>query len=96
MKGTTNRGPALACLLAVVGLGVSGCAAGVVADAASMGSSGKSLTDHALDAATGKDCRLISGATRADRDVCETPGSAATKRDFKGLGGGVSRKSGSG
>ena len=96
MMGKTNKGPVLASLLAAVGLGVSGCAAGVVADAASMGASGKSLTDHTLDAATGKDCRLIAGATRADRDVCEAPGSAATKRDFKGLGGGESRKSGSG
>ena len=73
-------------LLAAACLMLSGCAAGVAATAASVGASGKTLTDHALDAVTGKDCRLVEGAARADRDVCEETGSAATAKDFRGLG----------
>jgi len=65
-----------------------GCALGVAATGASVAASGKTVTDHALDAATGKDCRLVQGASRSDRDVCEKPGSAATRKDFKGLGKG--------
>ena len=71
--------------LASFSLLLSGCAVGVVADVASAGASGKSMTDHALDAATGKDCNVVQGATRSDRNVCEPRGSAPTRRDFKGL-----------
>jgi len=48
---------------------------------------GKGLAEDGVDLATGKDCRLIEGASREDRKVCETRGSAATKKDFKGLSG---------
>ena len=72
-------------VVAVAGLLLNGCALGVAADVASTGATGKSVTDHALDAVTDKDCNVIQGATRSDRDVCEEEGSAATKRDFKGL-----------
>jgi len=82
-----NRKP-VAILPALLALALSGCVAGVAADAASVGASGKSLTDHALDAATGKDCRVVEGVTRSDRDVCEARGSPATRRDYKGLGAG--------
>jgi len=80
----TNKLPVLLALA----LTLSGCAAGVVADAASVGASGKSLTDHALDAATGKDCRVVEGMAREDRDVCERRGSKPTRRDYKGLAAG--------
>ena len=51
----------------------------------STGLTGKSLGEHGLDLATGKDCRLIEAAFRDDRKVCEERGSVATARDFKGL-----------
>ena len=73
-----------------------GCAVGVVADIVSVGTSGKSVMDHVLDAATGKDCNLFQGVSRSDRDVCEPRESDATKHDFKGLAGivkGLSDKS---
>jgi hypothetical protein len=35
----------------------------------------------------GKDCRVIEGATRKDRDFCEPHNSPATKKDFKRLSG---------
>ena len=82
--------------LSVCALLLSGCAVGVVADIVSVGTSGKSVMDHVLDAATGKDCNLFQGVSRSDRDVCEPRESDATKHDFKGLAGivkGLSDKS---
>jgi len=46
---------------------------------------GKGATEIALDVLTGEDCRLLEGALREDRDICEQPGSAATEEDFKGV-----------
>jgi len=46
---------------------------------------GKGLAEDGVDAATGKDCRVIESATRKDRKLCETRGSPATDKDFKGL-----------
>ena len=80
----TNKIPALLALAFTL----SGCVPGLVADAASVGTSGKSLTDHALDAATGKDCRVVEGMAREDRDVCERRGSKPTRRAYKGLAAG--------
>lgn len=51
----------------------------------SAGLTGKGLGEHVLDVVTGKDCRLIEGALRDDRELCEEVGSSATKSDFKGL-----------
>lgn len=76
--------------------GLSGCAGTIVAGltlselltAGSIGSTlitGKGLGEHAMDMATGKDCRIIEGAFRADRDICEEKNSVATEDDFKGL-----------
>ena len=82
--------------LSVCAFLLSGCAVGVVADIVSVGTSGKSVMDHVLDAATGKDCSLFQGVSRSDRDVCEPRESDATKHDFKGLAGlvkGLSDKS---
>ena len=81
-------------LLVLLWLPLSGCAAGIAAEAVSVGGTGKTLGDHALDAATGKDCKLMEGAVRSDRKVCETSGSPATKRDVKGALNGGSGSSG--
>ena len=77
-------------------LAVSGCAVpafssmAALADTAtgvslvSTAMTGKGTTEWAMDAVTGKDCRF-EGIVRTDRDLCEEPGSEATKNDFKGL-----------
>tara|TARA_B100000029_G_scaffold37868_1_gene35580 strand:- start:561 stop:941 length:381 start_codon:yes stop_codon:yes gene_type:complete len=46
---------------------------------------GKGVGDIALDKMTGRDCRMIEGTFRSDREVCEISGSPATAHDFKGL-----------
>ena len=48
---------------------------------------GKGLPEDAADLATGKDCRVIEGIVRKDRQICETRGSPETHKDFKGLSG---------
>ncbi len=48
---------------------------------------GKGLAEDGVDAATGKDCRLIEGTVRRDRKLCETKGSPETEKDFKGMMG---------
>lgn len=55
------------------------------ASAVVMATDGKGLSEVALDAATGHDCRLLEGALREDREICEIPGSSATRNDFKGM-----------
>lgn len=47
--------------------------------------SGKGLGDHAMDVATGQDCRLLDAALRIERAVCEPMGSEETEKDFKGF-----------
>ncbi len=46
---------------------------------------GADLGEHAASLITGKDCRFSEGLLRADRDVCEEPGSLATREDFHGI-----------
>lgn len=46
---------------------------------------GADLGEHAASLVTGKDCRFSEGLLRADRDVCEEPGSLATRDDFHGI-----------
>lgn len=46
---------------------------------------GADLGEHAASIVTGKDCRFSEGLLREDRDVCEEPGSAATRGDFHGI-----------
>jgi hypothetical protein len=46
---------------------------------------GADLGEHAVSMVTGKDCRFSEGLMRADRDICEEPGSAATRADFHGI-----------
>lgn len=80
--------------LAVVVLG--GCAVpiagvmtvGELSTVVSLGltaTTGKGLTEHAMDAATGKDCNVLGSILEKDRALCEERGSEATKHDFKGL-----------
>ena len=75
---------------------MSGCAVPIVggltlsemstgASLVSTGLTGKSLGDQALGAVTGDDCSMMEGVVRADRHICETPGSPATQKDFKGI-----------
>ncbi|WP_146208986.1 hypothetical protein [Azospirillum sp. TSO22-1] len=71
---------------ALLALALSGCVAGLMADAGSVGMSGKTLADHALDTLTGMDCRIVEGMTRPDRNICEPRGSLATMHDYKGFG----------
>jgi hypothetical protein len=46
---------------------------------------GADLGEHAVSLVTGKDCRFSEGLVRADRDICEERGSAATRDDFHGI-----------
>jgi hypothetical protein len=46
---------------------------------------GADLGEHAVSLVTGKDCRFSEGLVRADRDICEERGSAATRGDFHGI-----------
>lgn len=46
---------------------------------------GADLGEHAVSLVTGKDCRFSEGLVRADRDICEEPGSPATRNDFHGI-----------
>ena len=59
----------------------------MIASLASTAATGKGLSEHALSAATDKDCNVIESVLHKDRQLCEEPGSPATKNDFKGLFG---------
>lgn len=68
--------------------GLAGCFPPLIgADVASYVGTGKGLGEHALDAVTGEDCRVIEGLMRSDRAVCEQRGAIATATDFKGIFG---------
>ncbi|WP_025896905.1 hypothetical protein [Sneathiella glossodoripedis] len=80
----------------VVCVTVTGCAETIIAgmtimDLFTAGSltstflTGKGLGEHAMDAVTGQDCRILEGVFRSDRAICEPEGSVATKDDFKGI-----------
>jgi len=94
----TNRRPRKAGIAATlaVGLLLSGCASpiigaftiaeiGTIAGLVSSFMSGRDLTEHALSAATGKDCRILESILRPERNFCENYGSAATSGDFGGV-----------
>ena len=83
-------------LCGVICLAVSGCAETIIAgltiaDLLTAGSitssilTGKGLGEHALDAVTGQDCRILDAIFRKDRAICEPKNSIATQGDFKGL-----------
>lgn len=72
--------------------GCAGTIAGVtlssissVAGLASTLFTGADLGEHAVSLITGQDCRFSEGLLRDDRDVCEEPGSLATRDDFHGI-----------
>ncbi|WOF75591.1 hypothetical protein QMT40_003264 [Parvibaculaceae bacterium PLY_AMNH_Bact1] len=78
------------------GLMLSGCASpiigaltiGEVASIAGLVStfmSGQDLTEHALSAATGKDCRILEAMLRSERDFCVDHSDSATQNDFEGV-----------
>ena len=56
-----------------------GCVAGVAVDIVSIGTTGKSVTDHVLDVITGDDCNLFQAAIGNGRKVCEPREAAATR-----------------
>jgi hypothetical protein len=60
-----------------------GCAVGMAADIVSVGTTGKSITDHVLDVVTGKNCNLFQAAWRSDRNICEPRETEVTARDIK-------------
>lgn len=66
-------------------LGVNLGTASTVGSVISTAATGKGLGEHALSAATDKDCAIIEGAFRPDRKFCEEKGAEATKSDFRGL-----------
>ncbi len=79
-----------------MGLVLSGCASpvigaltiieiGSIAGLVSTFMSGRDLTEHALSAATGQDCRILESILRPDRKFCEDHGSDATAHDFRGV-----------
>lgn len=83
-------------IITALGLSLGGCGApligavtvGEVLTIAGISASfitGRDLTEHALSAATGKDCRMLESVLRSDRGFCEEHGSTATKEDFGGL-----------
>jgi hypothetical protein len=78
------------------GLMLSGCASPIIgaltigeistiAGLVSTFMSGRDLTEHALSAATGQDCRILESILSSGRDFCEEPGSKATEGDFQGV-----------
>ena len=95
-RSQTKRHLKATTALAILSIGLSGCSAPIIgaltlgqvttiAGIASSFMSGRDLTEHALSAATGKDCRLLESILRSDRNFCEEPGSEATQDDFKGV-----------
>ncbi len=78
------------------GLMLSGCASPIIgaltigeiatiAGAVSTFMSGQDLTEHALSAATGQDCRILESLLRSERDFCVDHNDSATDDDFEGV-----------
>jgi hypothetical protein len=83
-------------VIAIVGLLLQGCAGPlllgipvsfIATEVAPRAVNGKGLVEDGVDMATGKDCRLIEGTVREDRQFCEERGSPETDKDFKGFMG---------
>ena len=81
----------LLCVLALSGCGAPLFAGLTLAELSTAGSlistavTGKGLGEHAMDAATGRDCRIIDAMVRSDRRLCEHKNSPTLENDWKGL-----------
>jgi hypothetical protein len=71
------------CAGTIAGISLSSISS--VAGFASTLFTGADLGEHAVSILTGQDCRFSEGLLRDDRDVCEEPGSLATRDDFHGI-----------
>ncbi len=58
---------------------------GLVTSLFSTAATGKGLGEHAMDVATGRDCRVLEGLARDDRRLCEPEDSPALDDDWRGL-----------
>jgi len=87
-----------AALLIILAGTVTGCSAPIfagltvgefslAASLVSTAATGKGLGEHAMDAATGRDCRVLEGLAREDRKVCERQDSPVLEDDWQGLAG---------
>jgi hypothetical protein len=81
----------LFCAFALSGCGIPLFAGLTIAELSTAGSfvttaaTGKGLSEYAMDAVSGRDCRIFESLIRDDRKVCEPTDSLATKKDWKGL-----------
>lgn len=81
----------LLCALVLSGCGIPLIAGMTLAELSTAGSlvttaaTGKGLGEHAMDAATGRDCRIFESMVRTDRKLCERKDSLALEKDWKGL-----------
>jgi RNA polymerase subunit RPABC4/transcription elongation factor Spt4 len=81
----------LLCALALSGCAVPLFAGLTIAELSTAGSlistaaTGKGLGEHAMDAATGRDCRIFESMIRDDRKLCERKNSPALEKDWKGF-----------
>lgn len=81
----------LLCVFALSGCGAPIFAGLTFAELSTAGSlistaaTGKGLSEHAMDAATGRDCRILDAMVRDDRRLCERRNSPALEKDWKGL-----------
>lgn len=83
-------------VMVAAGLMLSGCATPIIgaltiaeistiAGLVSTFMSGRDLTEHALSAETGQDCRILESILSSGRSICENHGSSATAGDFQGV-----------
>lgn len=81
----------LLCVFALSGCGAPIFAGLTFAELSTAGSlistatTGKGLSEYAMDAATGRDCRIIDSIIRENRKLCERKNSPALEKDWKGL-----------
>lgn len=81
----------LLCALVLSGCGIPLIAGMTLAELSAAGSlvstaaTGKGLGEHAMDAATGRDCRIFESMIRTNRKLCERKDSLALEKDWKGL-----------
>ena len=79
------------CAFALSGCGIPLIAGMTLAELSTAGSlvataaTGKGLGEHAMDVATGQDCRVFEAMVREDREVCEPKDSPELEKDWKGL-----------